>query len=142
MSNPLSDLNDEDFAIAHRQWIRANLLKKRFEDALSKTAKDVRSDRAHFYLNDAGVLMLLWYGMLFSVMEYLREKQIDITGLDGNYADLYSKLRRTRNSVFHAEKKYWDKRQDELMQIRDGVERIRHVHTRLGEYFIELLQDE
>jgi biopolymer transport protein ExbD len=131
----------EDLAIAHRQWIRANKLKEHFQTALSKTTKEENEDPMRFYLTDAGTLLLVWYGMLFTVMELLKSKGVALAALDPNFDELYSALRRLRNSVFHAEKTYWDDRQIEVMQLDEAVKRIHHVHDTLGELFLDAMRN-
>ncbi|MBO2448668.1 hypothetical protein J4573_16320 [Actinomadura barringtoniae] len=137
-SNPLRAVtSSEVLAIAHRQWMRANRIKSYFTSALAETDEAVRSDPGQFYVSDAGIFVLTWYGLLFSVLERLREKGVDLTGLDPNINELYNALRRLRNSVFHAENHYWDNRQLELMALSDVVTRINYVHATLGEYFLD-----
>lgn len=139
-SNPLLKLKKEDLAIAHRQWIRANRIKAYYENALAKTDKAVSGDIMRFYLSDAGIFMFLWYSLIYSVIELTESKGANLNGLDADFESLKDNLRKSRNSIFHAEKKYWDNRQIELISQPQAGERIRHVHNALGDYLLEAIK--
>jgi hypothetical protein len=139
-ANPILDLKKEDLSIAHRQWIRANRVKQHYEAALAKTDKDTSSDITRFYISDAGVFMFLWYSLTYSVIEFLENKGAVLAALDDDFDTLKNGLRRSRNSIFHAEKEYWDKRQIDLIAQPKAGQRIRQIHDTLGGYLLEAMK--
>lgn len=140
-ANPLLHIVDkEKLMIVHRQWIRANRVKKYYEHALGQVDEEVRKDISRFYLSDAGIFMFLWYSLLYSVLKFFDEQKVDLKSLDSDYETLFDALRRSRNSVLHAEKKYWDDRQIELIAQPDAGQRIRAIHDQLDKYFLEVLR--
>ena len=70
-----------------------------------------------------------------------KNPDVDMKILDPDYDELHKRLKRFRNSVFHTEKQYWDMRQFELMQVDSVVRRIRYIHDRLGESFLEVMRE-
>lgn len=85
--------------------------------------------------------MFTWYGFLFSVLEYLQDNRVDLTGLDEDYEVLYAALKRSRNSIFHAEKEYWDNRQFKLLSLPNAGARVRNLHSSLGSYFLDVMDE-
>ena len=140
MNNPFFNIEKEKLAIAHRQWIRANRVKKYYEFTLTKVDKEATQDMVRFYLSDAGIFMFLWYSLLFSVIEILENANINLSTLDKDFSALKSELRKSRNSIFHGVNTYWDKRQFDLISQPHAGQRIRQIHDALGEYFLEVMK--
>lgn len=142
MDNPLKAIKKKEIlGIAHRQWMRANHVKERYEIALQNTDEKTAKDMQLFYLSEVGTFMFTWYSFLFSVLEYLQDNEVDLTNLDEDYNKLYNALRRSRNSILHAEKEYWDNRQSNLLALPNAGVRIRALHSSLGSYFLDAMKE-
>lgn len=138
--NLLLGLKKEDLAIAHRQWMRANRIKEHYEAALAKTDKKMAADMLRFYLSDTVIFMFLWYSLIYSVIEFVESKGCRLDTLDTDFNKLKNGLRKSRNSIFHAEKKYWDERQFALIAQPKVGQRIRQVHDTLGSQLLESMK--
>ena len=86
-----------------------------------------------------GAYMSIWYGILFSVLEGLKEEGVIIDGIEKDIEYVYEPLRLYRNAVFHPQKEYWSHKFFKIMQKQDSVDKIWKIHKRLGEYFLEEL---
>jgi len=138
----LNQLSDSDIGIIDRQWIRANYVKEHYERTLKNTNKDILGDVRKFYISEAGTFMWLWYSLLFSVMERLREKHAELEHNDKDFDALFKSMKLARNSIFHAENRYWDNRQIKLMEIQDAGSKIRRLHDGIGYMLLEKMNKE
>lgn len=138
----LNRLSGSELGIVDRQWIRANHIKEYYEHALANTSKSVQGDIGKFYISEAGTLMWLWYSLLFSVMERLREKNAEFKHNDEDFHVLFNTMKRARNSIFHAENEYWDNRQIKLIEIQDAGTKIRRLHDEIGYMLLEEMNKE
>jgi hypothetical protein len=137
----IDELSGESLMLLHRQWLRANLLRLRFQDAFRAEMgeKDQEKQEAEddfdtgFFIRDAGVFMYLWYALLFSVLEGFRERDVDLSFLTELDEDLYQGLKVLRHTVFHVPRQdYWDSRMFGPMVVEDSVDRIFAVHRKIG----------
>jgi len=127
-------LNFEEFMALHRHWMWANIMREDFESELAK-----KKVLKHPFPDRIGAYMSLWYGMLFGVLEVVKNKQIDIPGLE-DMNSIYKPLKLFRNAVFHAQPKYWSPKLFEIIEHKDSVQKIRQIHGALGEYFLKTLR--
>lgn len=129
----LSQLDYERFMSIDRQFIRADRMRYYYYSFVDSkaTIEDLKSNPKGFYVKDIGIFMFLWYALLFSVLEGFFESKIDISFLDNEYNSLYKILKNNRHSVFHTSDTYWDKRNADLIDLPNIVERINHVHLEL-----------
>lgn len=124
----------------HRHWIWANIMREDFYEELKRNpSKPENGD--DFYPDRQGAYMSLWYGMLFGVLEVVKEKKIDIPGLD-DLDNIYDSLRLFRNAVFHPQPEYWSHKTYELFKDEQSAIKIRKVHSSLGKYFLECLRED
>lgn len=131
--NPLTALNPESLGAIHRQWIRANLIRDHFRQALAESPEPPGEFDTSYFIQPKGIFMYLWYALLFSSLEACCEHNIDLSFLTALDQDLYESLRVLRNTVFHVPKKdYWDNRMFEVMAQPDAVTRLHGIHDGLG----------
>jgi hypothetical protein len=133
---PLEGVNINQVFLLHRHWIWANLQRARFDETLGQAPKP---DDGAFLADVSWASMLLWYGLLWSVIEGFEERRIEIRGLmraDIDYVG--DTLRRCRNVVFHVSSKDQnDPRLYGLMQLPESAAAIRRISTGFGRMFIE-----
>lgn len=139
----LDEIGGESLLLLHRQWLRANLLRLWFQDAFRAETEEREQQGkpglmeedfdAGFFVRDAGVLMYLWYALLYSVLEGLREREVNLAFLTDLDEELYQSLRLARNTVVHVPKEdYWDARMFGPMAVEDSVDRIFAAHKKVG----------
>lgn len=112
----ISDLSNDQLWAIDRQWLRADHVHIAFHEEELEKRFDKKGKRkkiesnVDYFIKDEGVFLCIWYSLLFSVLEGLKERQINLSVLD-NYTDkIYWDLKNFRNSTFHSPSKYWDKR--------------------------------
>lgn len=130
--HPLSALDEPQVALLHRHWMWANIQR----DAFRKRSEPLDFEN----LGDKGVCAIfLWYSLLWSVIEGVEERGVDIRGRFAEDIEaIADPLRRCRNAVFHISRdKYYDKRLFEIMEEPDSVSRIWRVSTGFGRLFLE-----
>lgn len=141
---PLSGLTIEDFALLHRHWIWANQMRSCFDQILAKEGAVEVSEGDHFLAKPGWGFMLVWYGLLWSVIEALVEasegRSIDLRGrLRADIDSIKDNLRRCRNAVLHVPRSgdYFDDRLITLMSQPQSAATLRRVHAGLGRLFVE-----
>lgn len=137
---PLAGRLQEDFLLLHRHWMWANQCREAFEAAIAAQPLD----QATMLASKSWGFMLVWYGMLWAVIEAAvapaEGRSIEIRGafrrdIDG-MSDL---LRRCRNAVLHVPKSgsYFDDRIEALVREPSAVFAIRRMHNGFGRMFLE-----
>ncbi|HEY1645678.1 MAG TPA: hypothetical protein VGF75_04880 [Candidatus Saccharimonadales bacterium] len=140
--NKINDLSNEQLWAIDRQWLRADHVHIAFhKEEISKRfdkkgkRKKIQS-KVDYFIKAEGSFLCIWYALLFSVLEGLKERRIDLTILK-NYDDkLYKDLKNFRNSVFHSPSKYWDKRFLKIISNYDtsNKSKIEKLHKELALY--------
>jgi hypothetical protein len=93
-------MDREQFFSLHRHWMWCNVIKKHFEDEVEKLIEGKLESKAEKLMPDKyGAYMSIWYGMLFGVLEVLKEGGVVITEVEGDINDIYESLRLYRNAI-------------------------------------------
>jgi hypothetical protein len=125
--------------VLHRQWMRADLLRERTDEAMAEPST-LPEDQLLLYITvePFGIYLYLWYGLLFSVIEGCKEKGVDLSGIDSLDASLYGSLRELRNTVFHTARKdsYVEARMFNVMTQAGSARRLRDIHYRLYDDYL------
>ena len=128
-------MNNEVFITLHRHWIWANVMKHHFDKELEKGVK------LPFNIADRpGVYMLLWYALLFSVLETFRTAKVQLPPIQKEIDDIYRPLNNLRNATLHPQPQYWSKKLTEFISMKESAFKIRKVHDFIGDYFLNELK--
>jgi hypothetical protein len=135
---PLVSLADEDLGLLHRQWMWANQQKERFYELLGQ--RDHGIDRLAGRTRGS---MVVWYALVWSVIEAMHDRKIDLRDpLGADVREVEDLLRKFRNAVVHVPEsgEYYDQRMVDLIAHPEGVPLIRTVHQALGRMLLEELR--
>ncbi|MDD5130759.1 MAG: hypothetical protein PHS66_06930 [Candidatus Omnitrophica bacterium] len=131
-------MDKEQFFTLHRHWMWSNVIKTDFAMEIKKQLGGEDTPKAEIIMPDKyGAYMSIWYGLLFVVLEGLKEEKVIIPEIEDDIKHIYEPLRLYRNAVFHPQKKYWSPKLFKIMEDGNSVDKIWKVHKRLGEYFLE-----
>lgn len=139
MNKTFEDLKKDQIGLLHRQWVWADYIRIMYEAAFRNTPREVLLNPMKFYVNQAGCYMCLWYSLIFSVLERLKEWKIVFPEIESEIKDIYSPLKLFRNAVFHPPRRYWDTRLFNLFRTRDAGSKIRTIHKFIGDKFLEAM---
>lgn len=137
---PLADLGYEDLLLVHRHWIWANQQRESFDQLLSE--RQWRTDAIKFP-DKIGGSMVVWYGLLWAVIEALKDRRIELRDpLGTDVSELADILRNCRNAVLHVPRSgdYYDRRILSLFDHPDSARLIRTVHSACGRLLLQELQ--
>lgn len=125
----------------YRQWIWADLLRNHFHKTLPKKTqlKNQIFSNDDFTLEPFWIFLSLWYSILFSVLEVLKNNKIKIKDINKEINFIYPILKRYRNAVFHIQKKYWNDKWRDLILQDKTADIIIKVHKRIGEFLLNNL---
>ena len=125
-------MDNETFITLHRHWMWANVMKQHFDGELGKGVK------LPFNIADRpGAYMLLWYGLLFSVLETFQNAGITFPDIQQEIDEIYEPLKDLRNAVFHPQPRYWPKKLLGFISMKDTPVKVRTVHSFIGGYFLQ-----
>lgn len=136
----LKDLRITQIGIIDRQWTWANTMKILYEDSLKKTPKEILFNPTKFYINPVGCYHNLWYSLLFTVLETLRDWSIEIDTVQDDINEVYPLLKQLRHATFHRPKKYIDKRFYNLLTIKHVGNKLRNIHGVIGSLLLEIMK--
>ena len=88
-----------------------------------------------FLASRYGTYMSVWYGLLYSVLETLKNNKVVIESIEKEISHIYTPLQDYRNAVFHPQPKYWSKKLFAIMKDKDSVAEIWKIHEVLSKYF-------
>ncbi len=133
-------LSREEFAALHRHWMWANVIKSHFDNAIADAKRrGVSSSPEQLFPEPFGAYMSIYYGMLYGLLEVLKENGVSIPKIQGDIDSIFDNLRLYRNAVFHPQPKYWSPKFFEIMKDRDSAIKIGNVHAGVGEFFLDEL---
>jgi len=138
---PLSSLKQGEAVLIYRHWIWANLQKIAFEHTLND--KETFDPLPMVMLSRGVAFMFVWYGLLWSVIEALDKRRIVLRGALGHdVGRVRTALKKCRNAVMHVPDgaNLLDPRIQKLVELPEGVTRIRRVHHGLGRLLREEVQ--
>jgi len=121
----------------YRQWIWADHLRTYFGNALPEKELDLSGD---FTIEAYWIFMSLWYGILFSVIEALKEIRVEVPEVQKDIDQMYLILKRYRNAVFHVQTGYWTEKWRRLVLDEASSEKIHKIHKRVGIFLLETLK--
>ena len=131
-------MDNQKFLTLHRHWIWCEIIKKNFDNEIKKLVDGKLSQDAKLLMPGSyGAYMSIWCGLLFSVLETLKNKDVVIRDVESDINDIYEPLNLYRNAVFHPQPKYWPHKLFEIMKDKDSADKIWRVHSALGKYFLE-----
>ena len=135
----MENLSKNRLIILHSEWIWANYLKIIYEATLRSSPKEILLDPMKFFVNQPGCYMMLWYALLFSVLENLKSWGAKVNGVEDEIKEIYLPLKKLRNAVFHSPKIYWDARWFAAIEKKDAGAKIRRIHDAMGQKFLDLM---
>jgi hypothetical protein len=92
-----------------------------------------------FTIEPYWMLMCLWYGVLFSVLEALREIKVNVPEVQKDIDKMYPTLKKYRNAVFHVQKEYWSNKWRNLILDETSAKKINLIHKQVGIFLLENL---
>ena len=128
-------MDSQEILVMHRHWIWANIFKQHFDQELASSISDPTN-----IADRHGAYMLVWYSMLFSVLESFRRLGVEFNEIKDNIEVIYEPLKRLRNAVFHPQPSYWPNKLLRFLKIPDSPQRIRRIHSFLGKYFLAQIE--
>jgi len=146
---PLTGRPPGEAFLIYRHWIWANLQKIAVEQFFISPEAFRRGfigpdDPEEMVMVARGpAYMFVWYGLLWSVIEALEERHIDLRGpLREDIDHVSDALRRCRNAIMHVprDNSLLDRRIEQLVSMPEAVVRIRRVHHGLGRLLREEVQ--
>lgn len=130
----------EEIIALHRYYICANRFRTLF-DSLFPLPQDWQENRTpqHSLHGDLGIFMNHWYAGLYTVVEGWRELKLSDPKIDKLiHSDNVHLLRKFRNTVYHYQRDYYDKRYLEFLQgAMEKVPWIWELNRELGLYFLK-----
>jgi len=133
-------MKDETFYTLHRHWIWCEVIKDNLDKELRFKYPGLTGAFDEFYLpSRRGAYKAIWYGLLYSVLETLKESNIDIEPIQSDVADIYQSLRNYRNAVFHPQPKYWSDKICTFINDKAADDKIQKIHEGLRNFFFEEL---
>ena len=143
MGSVIHMMNNEKISIIHRHWIWANTINLLFHNEVLKLNKPAsNNDYVKLFISPYGAYMCIWYGLLFAILEALKEEKITIPDIQNDIDDIYNSLRHFRNAVFHAQKKYWSPKFFKIMKDKYSVDKIWRVHKKIGDFLLSKIKEE
>jgi hypothetical protein len=137
---PLQRVAAEDLALLHRHYMWANQQREAFFKLLENPSPDTLTPGPLMMATREMGFMFVWYGLLWSVLEGLRARKVDIRGplledIDG----MADRLRRCRNAVMHVPDsgQLLDPRIEDLVTPPESAIAIRRIHRGVSRLFIE-----
>lgn len=137
----------QEIVALHKYFLNSSTLRKKFDDTLKEIAKcEKNPEQLEEILSkhafDSGVLLLLWYGYVWVVIEgwqglKLSHPMVDKLLKDRNHMAL---LRGLRNDVFHYQKKYAPDRTMKALQKQSMSKWVRSVHQQIGIALLEKIK--
>ena len=86
--------------------------------------------------------MCLWYGILFSVLETLKEIKVSMPEIQEDINKMYPVLKRYRNAVFHVQEEYYPDKWRNLILDDSSADKIRLIHKQVGIFLLKNLTNE
>ncbi len=140
-------MNIEKLLVFHRHWHWTNAVKEQYVKELDKYIKKRKnktktlsqffktkvSENNSYLCKKIYAFMYIWYGLLFSLLEFLENEQISIPSVDYEIKNTYSELKLCRNAVFHPQNQYLSYKLQQII-LTKGSRDIRKIHDEIGKY--------
>ena len=123
----------------YRQWIWADHLRNYFGAELPEKELNLSGN---FTIEPYWMFMCLWYGVLFSVIDALKEINIEIPEIQKDIDQMYDTLRLYRNAVFHVQEEYWPDKWRNLILDKTSADKINLIHKQIGIFLLKELKKE
>jgi hypothetical protein len=121
------------FAI-HRHWIWAIRIRHEYYERL-KSNPPQNDDLLEWFLTGEAMYLCMWYGLLFTVCEGLREGRFAGHGVEPEINSIYSDLRLFRNAIFHIQKDYFTPKMFSFLQNAKSEATVRRIYEKLDDWF-------
>lgn len=115
--------------VLFRYYMSMSLARQEFyrflpEARLHDNPTDPAQAGMEFLVTKAGILMQIWYGLLYVVIEGWEQAGLKVAEIDGllTETDKVAKLRAFRNAVFHFQRQFLPTKQEGLFADRSMVE--------------------
>lgn len=130
--------------VLHRYFIAASKMRILFDQTLCNAeywkkyeGRDPVSTAYLMHADDYGIFMLYWYGGLYIVIEGYRELALSDAKIDDLLiSPNVDSLRRCRNTVFHFQTDYFDKRFLNFIGQQGVVQWVRQLTEAFSEFFL------
>jgi len=134
------NLSKDRLMTIHRHWIWANYIRIQFYREFGENTLELARDPVSYAISSVGTHMCLWYGLLFTVCEAIREDHVVVQDAEPFFSEIYEDLRRFRNAIFHVQTEYWSPKLFEIMERKDSPTKIKKVHEEIGKWLLAELQ--
>lgn len=155
--NIYDQFDDERLMAIHRQYIRADIMKNRFDTLLPGTIPDFSDKDAFllYFIGEANTCMYTWYGYLYSVLEATRDGLIkhvdpalDVEAADQRLIDeftltdsLFKQWKKLRNTTFHIRSDYYDMDMFKALAEPSAGKVIRAIHAEVGSRLLQAIRN-
>jgi len=129
-------LTKDRLMVIHRHWIWANYMRIQFCSEFDENTLELAKDPVSYLISSVGTHMCLWYGLLFTVCEVVREDRLIVQHFEPFFSEIYEDLKRFRNAIFHVQPEYWSPKLFEIMQQKDSPAKIKTVHEAMGRWLL------
>ena len=102
VENSMAILNIEERMTFYRHWLWADLFKNEFIRQVKGRNEEVEGGISVLY-GAYGAFMFTWYGMVYSLITFMRERKIIIPEIKRDIKKVSEILRLSRNGVFHVQ---------------------------------------
>src|SRR6266446_2567992 len=120
----------------HRHWIWADRLRQEYYERLKANPPTKDLDLVEWFLNADGMYMCLWYGLLFTVCEGLREGGFTVPNAQPEINAIYDSLRLFRNAIFHVQSEYWSLKLLQITRDPNSAAKIKKAHQTIGGWLL------
>jgi len=123
----------------YRQWMWTDHLRNYFGVELPEKELNLSEN---FTIEPYWMFMCLWYGVLFTVLESLREIKVDVPEIQKDINQMFPILKRFRNAVFHVQKDYWSDKWRNLILDDVSSDKITLIHKQVGIFLLKNIAKE
>lgn len=120
----ISDLDTQEFLLLYRHWKWADMVKDQH------LKSDMKFGSTLFFEPRYG-LMFVWYGLLFVLIEFIKEKQLSISTIAKEIEGVEEQLRLCRNAVFHIQPTLGSEKLG-MMWVHPKQDDILKIHSEIG----------
>ena len=137
IENSMAILNIEERMTFYRHWLWADFFKNEFIRQVRGKNKEVEGGISLFY-GSYGAFMFTWYGMVYSLIEFMNGKKIIIPEIKRDIKKVRERLRLCRNGVFHVRAEIGFEKLFKMISP-GGSFTINRIHESIGSHIQEAL---
>ena len=102
IENSMAMLNIEERMTFYRHWLWADLFKNEYIREVRRKNKEADGGISLYY-GSCGAFMFTWYGMVYSLIEFMSDKKIIIPEIKRDIKKVRKILHLSRNGAFHVQ---------------------------------------